>query len=408
MVNMTINVKRFDKRLIGNNVKETAQGFLVIPAQVARTGTQSYRRADGSIQIELRPEPEVFSEQSMASLRTAAVTNRHPVKMVTPDSAEGIIVGHTDGVIWKEDDGDESFLVTNLVITHQTGIDSIKNGRMEISLGYDVDLDFSPGVHNGVNYDAVQRNIINNHIALVDRGRAGNARLRLDENDAESFNNNDEESNTMKIKLGTKEFDVNDEVGNAFKEEIASKEKAKADADLKIAELEKKDADMKAMSKKCDELEVEKTKAIAKADSLESELSKVKTERKDESEIAKLVDAKIALIGSASKFLKADELEKVKNLDSVEIKRAVVRADSANVDEEKLKNPSYVDARFDHIVESTTRADEQNKAIADAALKAREAKKDSVETDDSEKSRKDSMEADKKASMEPIGKRLAK
>ena len=398
-----MNVKRFDKRLIGNNVKETAQGFLVIPAQVARTGTQAYRRQDGSVQIEYRPEPEVFSEQSMASLRTAAVTNRHPVKMVTPDSAEGIIIGHTDGAIWKEEDGDEFFLVTNLVVTHQTGIDAIKNGRMEISLGYDVDLDFSPGCHNGVNYDAIQKNIINNHIALVDRGRAGNARLRLDENDAESINN--EEGKTMKIKLGTKEFDVNDEVGNAFKEEIASKEKAKADADLKIAELEKKDGDM---LKKCDELESEKTKAIAKADSLEADLAKVKGERKDESEIAKLVDAKIVLINSASKFLKADELEKVKNLENVEIKRAVIKADSANVDEEKLKNDSYVDARFDHIIESSTRADEEKEKIAKAALENRSVKKDSIETEDSEKSRKDSMEADKKASMEPIGKRLAK
>lgn len=398
------NARRFDKRLLGNNVKETPQGFLVIPARVARTGIQKYRRADGSVQVELRLEDEVFSDNSMGSLRTAAVTNRHPVKMVTPDTAQETIVGHTDGVIWKEDDGDEKFLATNLVITHKDGIEAIKGGRVEISLGYDVDLEFNPGQYKGQNYDAIQRNIINNHIALVDFGRAGNARLRLDENDAESFNNNDEESNTMKMKIGEKEFDVSDEIGNAFKAEMAKAEKAKADADAKIDELMKAKCDM---GKKCDELETEKTKAVAKADSLESEIEKIKKERTDSADVSKLVNEKIELLETAKKFLKADELETVKGLDNVEIKKAVIKADSPEIDEKKLENGSYVDARFDHLVESTKRADEKTKQIGEEAAKAREAKKDQGEIEDSEKARKDSMEADKKASLEPIGRRAS-
>ena len=48
-----------------------------------------------------------------------------------------------------------------------------------------MDLEFTPGEYNGQKYDAIQKNITNNHIAIVWKGRAGkNASLRLDENDA--------------------------------------------------------------------------------------------------------------------------------------------------------------------------------------------------------------------------------
>jgi hypothetical protein len=33
---------------------------------------------------------------------------------------------------------------------------------------------------NGERYDAIQKNIVGNHLAIVDRGRAGSARVRMD------------------------------------------------------------------------------------------------------------------------------------------------------------------------------------------------------------------------------------
>lgn len=49
----------------------------------------------------------------------------------------------------------------------------IRNGKKELSLGYKCEYHLQPGMWNGVPFDAVQKNIRGNHIALVDRGRMG-------------------------------------------------------------------------------------------------------------------------------------------------------------------------------------------------------------------------------------------
>ena len=155
-------VKRFDNHKIGKNVTETAQGFLVIPAFTARTGIQFYKDEKGNLLREFRPEKEVFSESSMTSLRTAVVTDGHPKKMVDPDNVKNLMVGFPNGVVSKEtvDGQKEKFLATGLVITHRDAIEAIKAGKAEISNGYNVDLEFTPGEHDGQKFDAVQRNIV--------------------------------------------------------------------------------------------------------------------------------------------------------------------------------------------------------------------------------------------------------
>lgn len=56
-----------------------------------------------------------------------------------------------------------------------------RSGLRELSLGYSLDLDETPGVWNGQPYDAIQRNIRINHLALVEKARAGEqARLNID------------------------------------------------------------------------------------------------------------------------------------------------------------------------------------------------------------------------------------
>ena len=54
-------------------------------------------------------------------------------------------------------------------------------GLKELSLGYNLTLDETPGVWNGQPYDAIQRDIRINHLALVREARAGEqARLNID------------------------------------------------------------------------------------------------------------------------------------------------------------------------------------------------------------------------------------
>lgn len=46
-------------------------------------------------------------------------------------------------------------------------------GLKELSLGYNLTLDETPGEWNGQHYDAIQRDIRINHLALVREARAG-------------------------------------------------------------------------------------------------------------------------------------------------------------------------------------------------------------------------------------------
>jgi hypothetical protein len=54
---------------------------------------------------------------------------------------------------------------------------AIDRGMKDVSLGYDCTFDMTPGVFNGQPYEAVQRNLRGNHIALVPEGRVKGARV---------------------------------------------------------------------------------------------------------------------------------------------------------------------------------------------------------------------------------------
>ena len=393
-------LKRFDvnKLTIGKNVKETPQGFLIIPAFTARTGIQKYRMADGSTLKEFRPEDEVFSETSMSSLRTAAVTDGHPTEMVSPENAEELIVGHTDGMIVKEKDGDELFLKTNLIITHKKAIDAIRAGKAELSNGYNVDLDFTPGEHNGQKFDAVQKNIVNNHIAIVWKGRAGKkASLRLDEKDAILLENEikpKKESFTMKLTIDGKEFDVNDELGNAVKNQMTSMTKSKTDSDEVTTNL----------NKEIETLKTSETSLTAKVDSLTSDLEKAKKPVMDEAEVAKKVMETILIRDSASKILDTETIAKLDEMSNLEIKKAVIKVDSPKVDETKLENESYVDARYDHIVENFADSKKKTDELGKEIVKDRE---DGVDKKNKyvspEQKRLDNMKLATEQSLGPVG-----
>lgn len=158
----------------------TPQGGLRVDAYLTRVGVLNYRRSDGSIVRELRHPDEVFSQDSMASLAGAPVTVGHPGK-VGPDNYSQHSVGHVGDTVGKAED---RFLSSTLRVQDAKAVSGVESGSLvEISCGYDCDMDPTPGEYNGEKYDAVQRNISYNHVALlpVNAGRAGNdVRLRFD------------------------------------------------------------------------------------------------------------------------------------------------------------------------------------------------------------------------------------
>jgi len=166
-------------------VERTPQGGLRVPAFLTRTGIFVYKRADGTESRELRPPEEVFSPESMASLRGAPVTELHPPVLINAENWQTYARGNM-GEDVRQEAGD--FLGGDLYVQAAETVAKVEGGELvEISCGYDATIDPTPGVFNGEPYDAIQRRIRYNHVALgpVDWGRAGpDVRLRLDSADA--------------------------------------------------------------------------------------------------------------------------------------------------------------------------------------------------------------------------------
>lgn len=153
----------------------TADGFLQVEGRVARTGVQEYRNADGSTRRELRLPEEVSA--SVPGFALAPFTNDHPAEGVTPENARDTVVG----AVGDAQLGGDGWVTAPIRIYAADAIEATKGGRAQLSVGYSCRLDFVPGQWQGQKYDAVQREIVVNHVALVDLARAGTlARLRLD------------------------------------------------------------------------------------------------------------------------------------------------------------------------------------------------------------------------------------
>lgn len=167
---------------ISPNQIETGEGFLICKnVPIARTGTQDYLgrelgltdgNADKIIAV-IRSPDEVFSEAALASFEGKPVTNDHPPGLIGPDDVKNYEMGHAQNIRrgsgeWKD------FMIADLHIHDRDLINAIQNGKREISCGYECDyVKNEDGTYS-------QKYIRGNHVAVVDRGRAGNRAAILD------------------------------------------------------------------------------------------------------------------------------------------------------------------------------------------------------------------------------------
>jgi hypothetical protein len=156
-----------------------ADGRVVVDAHITRTGIFEYLDDRGRIRRELREDSEVFSPSSLATFRMVPVTNDHPpVGLVDASNARKYMIGSTGDNVLRDDD----HVRATIMVTDADTIRQMEAGKLEVSCGYQCDLDETPGVHPVYGkYDARQRNIRGNHVAIVDSARAGrSARVRMD------------------------------------------------------------------------------------------------------------------------------------------------------------------------------------------------------------------------------------
>ncbi|WP_261531240.1 DUF2213 domain-containing protein [Burkholderia multivorans] len=164
----------FTPEILGPKQSLTPSGFLVChDVPIARTGEMLYGAGevpvepgpDGIVRISRTPD-EVFRPETIASFEGAAVTMDHPDDFVGPSNWNDLAVGTVMNV--RRGTGiEDDLLLADLMITNQGAIDEVRAGLREVSCGYEAGYEqVGPG-------RGVQREIIGNHVALVERGRCG-------------------------------------------------------------------------------------------------------------------------------------------------------------------------------------------------------------------------------------------
>lgn len=158
---------------ISENLQETPEGYLLcLGVSIARTGEQIY--ADGETPLESkdgrvtvsRSEKEVFSPETIASFEGKPFTIKHPSDLVSPENWGELAVGHIQNV--RRGDGDQKDdLVADIMITDQRAISLVRDGLRGLSCGYEAEY-VQTGDGTGEQID-----IVGNHLALVEEGRAG-------------------------------------------------------------------------------------------------------------------------------------------------------------------------------------------------------------------------------------------
>lgn len=160
--------------------KRLNNGAVAVRARAARTGVYDYAgreidpenkhglRDKASVKV-LRDENTVFDERSIRSFIGKPITDNHPAEPVTKDNwrqhARGTVMGAVR-------DGD--YLAFDLLLADAEAIAKVDAGKRELSNGYQADLEFgSFTAPDGTVCDARQVSITGNHVAIVDRGRAG-------------------------------------------------------------------------------------------------------------------------------------------------------------------------------------------------------------------------------------------
>lgn len=157
---------------ISPNMTKTPEGYLICTGvNIGRTGWMDYlgeelgiTEMSGKVIRVYRNQEELFKKATMASFEGKPVTNNHPTQNLDVNTVSYQAKGHATNV---RQDGD--CLVADLFITDPGLISEIENGKREVSCGYEctwVPLDDG-------NMQFEQKDILGNHVAVVQNGRAG-------------------------------------------------------------------------------------------------------------------------------------------------------------------------------------------------------------------------------------------
>jgi hypothetical protein len=303
-------------------------------AFVTKTGIFNYKNANGKQIKQLRHPNDVFSKDSLNTLKMLPITKHHVDKLVTPENMKEYLIGYTGENI--EIDGEK--IAISICINTDKGIHAIESdGLLELSCAYELDKEEIPGVYDSMNYDCKQKNIKYNHLALCSKARLGSdLRINLDSNDCILINDNinyqnnlfnfkEGDCNMSKFKIDGIDYDAAPEIIVALEKSI----KSNTDSVTQIAELKN-----------------QLSTVTANYDSYKSKLEK--TEQGLPMIIDAAVNERVNLFSLVKIQLDSKEIEGIEKLSNIDIKKKVIGKYLSGINLDN-KDSMYINACYDTI-----------------------------------------------------------
>lgn len=363
--------ERIDSWMFVSGAVTDADGFLRDSPIVARTGIYIYQQPDGTIRREYRPPEEVFDADSEASFVGKPIVVGHPASgIVNSDTVKDLAIGTILSGGYQKD---ETNIACDIVIHNPSAIGE-KRG---LSLGYRVDVEETPGTTpDGQQYDAIQRNIRINHLAVVDRARAGaKARLNLDGDEIiEGV------ETKMKIKIDSVDFEVDEKIANYVNSLQSKEENARVKLDTANTELKTVKEQNTALKADADTLKAKADAMTAERDALKAKVDAADAEKeKAVKEAVEAVKADMQERAELEETAKIAKVEKTDGLTNAELKEGIVKAAFGESFKLDGASDAYLDGAYSAAKEMLRNDNAKHQAVqAKGGAEKQETKNDSA------------------------------
>jgi len=335
---------------------ETPNGYLKCDAKITRVGVFDYRLPDGNLRKELRLPDEVFRDDALQTFELVPLTNNHPSERLDATNTRKYAAGLVQRVRRHD-----NTVAAEVLITDADAIKDARSGKTQLSCGYTCEVvpmqgvtSGIPGIPDGLHYDAIQRAIVGNHVAMVDRARGGpDLTLHLDAQDAIQLDNQTNEP------AGPKPGPGGQPMSDTVRLTIDG-----VDHDLPKAAADHLGKHLKTLLEHTEQLEKQNTELVARADGAEKTLEEFKAEWTPE-KVRELVAERVKLETTAARILNNDEL-KLDEMDAIELQKAVVLKMAPGAKDRLADaDEGYVKARFDAAVEAWEEEQKKKPSPAD-------------------------------------------
>lgn len=308
------------------STQETPEGYLRIKAYASRTGVFTYPLKSPPYDKQLRKPEEVFSTESMNTLKGKAVTIEHPRFNGQPilldvNNTKLFSKGYVEEVYQEDNKLAVIVLITDIELK-----DQITTQRLtKLSAGYNAYLAIESGVYNNEPYTSVQTNITYNHLAFVKDPRGGSELSIL----------MDSEENQQK-ELMMSCFDSIEDINNERGEMMAK-------ITIDSVELEVSESVAMAVNNKLNEfknLSANYDSIKGEKEQLEKQIDKIKSVNLDSNEIEKKVNAKLDIllkVKTIAPDVNFDSKDDIKDVMTKAIQKYDESFDSKDMSEDEIK-----------------------------------------------------------------------